>query len=84
MGPGAGLYACGKSCPYRNSIPGQSSPYRVIIPTELSRPQLQRLRVINEQISNWINIASRVYFSHLIAKPFIEGNKISHKVAATG
>ena len=34
----AGLDGCGKSRPHRNSIPGPSSPYRVSLPTELSRP----------------------------------------------
>ena len=35
MGPRAGLDACGKSRPHRDSIPG---PYRVAIPTALSLP----------------------------------------------
>ena len=36
--PGGGLEGCGKSRPYRDSIPGPSSTQRVAIPTELSRP----------------------------------------------
>ena len=40
MGPRAGLDGCGKSRTHRVSIPGSSSPYRVAIPTELSRPML--------------------------------------------
>jgi len=38
VGPRAGLDGCEKSHPYRNSIPGPSSPYRVAIPNEVSRP----------------------------------------------
>ena len=38
MGPTASLDGCGKSRSHRDSIPGQSSPWRVAIPTELSRP----------------------------------------------
>jgi hypothetical protein len=34
----AGLNRCGKSRFRRDSIPGPSSPERVAIPTELSRP----------------------------------------------
>jgi hypothetical protein len=37
-GPRAGIDRCGKSRPHRDSIPGSSSPYRVAIPTTLSRP----------------------------------------------
>jgi hypothetical protein len=37
-GPRASLYVWEKSRPYRNSIPGPSSPYRVGIPTELPGP----------------------------------------------
>ena len=33
MGPSAGLHACGKSLHQRDSIPGQSSPQRVAIPS---------------------------------------------------
>jgi hypothetical protein len=36
MGSMAGL----DRCPNRDSIPGPSSPYRVAIPTELSRPTI--------------------------------------------
>jgi hypothetical protein len=38
VGPMAGLNGCGKSRPYRDSIPGPSIPYPVAIPTKLSRP----------------------------------------------
>jgi len=38
VGPRAGLDGCGKSRPYRDSIPGASSPKRVAIPTELPSP----------------------------------------------
>jgi len=37
-GPRAGLDGCGKSRPHWDSIPAMSSPRRVAIPTELSRP----------------------------------------------
>jgi hypothetical protein len=40
VGPRAGLDMCEKSRPYWNWIPGQSSPYPVAIPTELSRPHV--------------------------------------------
>ena len=38
VGPRAGLDRIGKSRPHRDSIPGPSSPWPVVIPTELSRP----------------------------------------------
>jgi hypothetical protein len=38
VGPRAGMDRCGKRRPHRDSIPGPSSPYRVAMPTELSRP----------------------------------------------
>ena len=38
MGPRAGRDGCGKSRLHRDSMPGLSSPQRVAIPTELSRP----------------------------------------------
>jgi hypothetical protein len=38
VGLRADLDGCGKSHPHRDSIPGPSSPWRVAIPTELSRP----------------------------------------------
>ena len=38
VGPRAGLDGCGKSRRHQDSIPGPSSPYRLAIPTELSRP----------------------------------------------
>ena len=43
VGPRAGLDRCGKPRPHRDSIPGRSSPYRIAIPTELSRPQIIQL-----------------------------------------
>ena len=38
VGHTAGLDSCGKPRPHRHSISGPSSPQRVAIPTELSRP----------------------------------------------
>ena len=38
LSPRAGLGDCGKSHPYRDSIPGPSSLYRVAVPTELFQP----------------------------------------------
>jgi hypothetical protein len=38
VSPRAGLGGCGKSCSHRESIPGLSSPQRIAIPTQLSRP----------------------------------------------
>ena len=40
MGPWAGLDGCRKTRPRRDSISGPPSPYRVTIPTDLSRPTL--------------------------------------------
>ena len=40
VGPRVALEGRGKSCPHRDSIPGPSSPYRVAVPTTLSRPPL--------------------------------------------
>ena len=42
MGPRAGLDWCGKTRPHRHSIPGPCSPYRVAVPTELSRSTERR------------------------------------------
>ena len=42
VGPRAGLERCGKSRPHRDSIPGPSSPWRVAIPTVLSRPLIRQ------------------------------------------
>ena len=38
VGPRADLDGCGKCRRHRDSIPGPCSPWRVAIPTELSRP----------------------------------------------
>ena len=38
LGPRVGLDGCGKSRPHQDSILGPSSPYRVVIPAEPSRP----------------------------------------------
>jgi hypothetical protein len=38
VGPRAGLGRCGKSRPHRDSIPGPSSPWPIVIPTELPGP----------------------------------------------
>jgi hypothetical protein len=38
VGPRAGLDGCGKYRPHQDSIPGPSSPWRVAVPAELSRP----------------------------------------------
>jgi len=37
VGPRTGLGLCGKTRPHWDSIPGPTSPKRVVIPTELSR-----------------------------------------------
>jgi hypothetical protein len=55
--PRAGLDGCGKSHTHRNSIPGPSSPYRVAIPTELSRPtqehqSLQNFKLVRQLLMN--------------------------------
>jgi len=38
MGSSGGMDRCGKSRPHWDSIHGPSSPYRIDIPTELTRP----------------------------------------------
>jgi hypothetical protein len=38
--PRAGMDRWEELAPHRHSIPGPSSPYRVAVPTELSRPTL--------------------------------------------
>jgi hypothetical protein len=43
IGPRFGLYGCGKSRQHRVSIPGPSSPLRIALPPELSRPTLIRI-----------------------------------------
>jgi hypothetical protein len=45
VGAKTGLDWCGKSCPYRDSIPGPSSPWRVAIPTELSRSFFHKMHL---------------------------------------
>jgi hypothetical protein len=40
VGPKAVLEGCGKSRPHRDSISGQPIPYRVAVPTELSRAHI--------------------------------------------
>ena len=46
MGLRAGLDRCGKSRPYRHSIPGPSSPLAVAIPTTLPGPLTDSLNII--------------------------------------
>ena len=43
VGPGAGLARCGKSHLHRDSISEPSTPQRVAIPTEISRPTLANI-----------------------------------------
>ena len=52
LGPRAGLDGCGKSCPHRDSIPGPSSPLRVAIPTELSRPTTKGCNLPNSHVKH--------------------------------
>ena len=56
MGPRAGLGRCGKFLPHRNSIPGPSSPERVAISTELSRPALA---LIQWDLKMYVRILTR-------------------------
>jgi hypothetical protein len=51
MGPRADLDGCRKSLSRRDSILGPSSPYRVAIPTELSRPTDNKL-LVSVQVEN--------------------------------
>jgi hypothetical protein len=62
VGPRAGLDGCGKSRPYRDSIPGPSSPYRVEKLTELSRhTERYKFKIIWPSISN--NDCKNIAFS---------------------
>ena len=51
VGRRAGLDGCGKSRPHRDSIPGPSSPWRVAIPTALSRSTHLRIRRVSPKHS---------------------------------
>ena len=52
MGPRAGLDGCEKSRLHRDSIPGPSSPYRVAILTELSRPPCNKINVAKNSVGS--------------------------------
>jgi len=60
VGPRAGLDRCGKSRPYRDSIPGSSSQLQVAIPTELPRSlevqghTLQKTLYVSNTKSWWL------------------------------
>ena len=45
MGAKTGLDGCGKSRPYRDSIPGPPSPWRVAIPTEIFRSFFHKMHL---------------------------------------
>ena len=78
VGPRAGLDGCGKSLLRRISIPGQSSPQRVAIPTELPRPTAVTVTpapsILNRHDTN-INLIKTIltYFhlSSLLLSPFL-------------
>jgi len=54
VGPRAGLTGAEILAPHWDSTPGPFSPYRVTIPTELSRPALCRqIRLLFSQQSNF-------------------------------
>ena len=77
VSPRAGLDGCGKISPNRDSIPGLSSPWRVAIPTELSRPLPQ----IENKLQYW-NI-HRTFLIHLLSCLYLEnisGIKIFFKM----
>jgi hypothetical protein len=61
VGARAGLDGCGKSSPplHRDSIPGPSCPYRVTIPTELSRPKVAVILGLNTPECNSTDVYSR-------------------------
>ena len=58
VGLRAGLDGCGKSRPHRDSIPGPSSPQRVAVPTELSRPTrlMLYIRKYIWKLKGWLKI----------------------------
>ena len=64
VGPNAGLTLCGKSHPYRNLIPGPSSPQPVSTPTTL----LQSTR----KVPGMSNIAQVRNGYHVVKCPYIE------------
>jgi hypothetical protein len=61
VGPRAGLEGRGKSLHHRDSIPGSFRPYRVAIPTELTRPTTLSLE---QQIKTISSLAPLWSWSH--------------------
>ena len=64
MDPTAGVDGYVKSRPHRNLNPAPSSPWRVAIPTELSRPVLKSLRILRLANSSWAVTFSNSDVSH--------------------
>ena len=63
MGARVGLDRCGKSRPYRDSIPGPSRPYSVAILTELPGPC--RIIVLVPNFTNFVLYESKILISVL-------------------
>ena len=62
MGPTVAMDGCKKSCPYRDSIPGPSSPYPVAIPVHPKvsfKVQTRFTKLDNRQFI--IHISEQVY-----------------------
>jgi hypothetical protein len=60
VGSRPGLGGCGKSCPYRDSVPGPSKPQRVTIPPTLSRSTL--CNIIMSFVLGSVKFVKRLFY----------------------
>ena len=68
VSPRADLDGCGIFCPHRDSIPGLSSPYRVSIPTELSR-HTEKNRTVNHYKLTYSLNGHKIWSSSAVSLP---------------
>jgi len=77
------LNGCGKSRPHRDSFPGPSTPYRVAIPTELSRPICYFDTIMMSVVRKEIWLTSDKNTGHFMGRPivliFLPGTLYRHK-----
>jgi hypothetical protein len=76
VGPRAGLDWCRKSRFHRDSIPGPSRPWRVAIPTELSRPTNVLNMLYKTRCSHTLSWNSLRNGSHVVVQGFISYTRI--------
>jgi len=62
VGQRTGLYGCGKSRHHRDSIAGPSSPYRVAILCELSRPSVTDTAILLQLIHQPTNTLNNIQY----------------------